>query len=492
MKSSLTRVLTPLFGVLLVVLAAALPATAGAATASPRVVNGSQIDITQAPWQVAIFDNPRSAYCGGSILDATHILTAAHCVAVAEGSGTPVPAGDLQVWAGIGNVATGLQQQPAPAGTQVVGVASFRMHPGYPGLSTKSDDVAVLTLAAPLDLSGPKAKPIGLAAPGAGTPDGTVLRVQGFGKQDPAESSHANGGLYMTNVTAVGDDDCRNDLGVDGAVVQCARGNNSSTCFGDSGGSLVTNDPVPVVVGVVSYGPKGGCNTGNDMYADVTAPEVRAFIDGAASLPLGPRVSAYPGLSATQPPVQGSPLTCQPGAWTNNPTFAYVFKTDTAPSVMLQAGPSPVYVPGKLQLYQPIVCVVVATTPGGVAMARSGTTSPIQLDTIKPRSLIRSATCKKRKCTITTQAADSNSLGALVMRTSVSYTRKVTCRKHGRRTTCTKQRVRVVKMKQLNANTFRGTMTSLPYQRLKISFQVTDAAGNKAPTVTKRVTMRKR
>ena len=61
------------------VLAALAAAAAGAQTARPRIIGGSDVPISKFPFQVAVFGT--AAYiCGGSIRDATHVITAAHCV----------------------------------------------------------------------------------------------------------------------------------------------------------------------------------------------------------------------------------------------------------------------------------------------------------------------------------------------------------------------------------------------------------------------------
>src|SRR5512141_2554866 len=44
-----------------------------------RIVGGVDADITAAPWQVAVMDSTWWQYCGGSIIDESWILTAAHC-----------------------------------------------------------------------------------------------------------------------------------------------------------------------------------------------------------------------------------------------------------------------------------------------------------------------------------------------------------------------------------------------------------------------------
>lgn len=45
-----------------------------------RIVGGHNADVGEWPWIAALFNGGRQ-FCGGSLIDATHILSAAHCVA---------------------------------------------------------------------------------------------------------------------------------------------------------------------------------------------------------------------------------------------------------------------------------------------------------------------------------------------------------------------------------------------------------------------------
>src|SRR6476659_5465352 len=60
----------------------------------PYIVGGQESSISQFPWQVfVLLENEaegKTGSCGGSILDASHIVTAAHCVDH-EGTTTPFP-----------------------------------------------------------------------------------------------------------------------------------------------------------------------------------------------------------------------------------------------------------------------------------------------------------------------------------------------------------------------------------------------------------------
>src|SRR3954453_22647964 len=82
-------------------LAAALLAVPAASAYAPRIVGGTSPTIGAFPFQVALVQNPYSPdvgqICGGSVRDATHVITAAHCVT--DGFTTSAPS-ELYVFAG--------------------------------------------------------------------------------------------------------------------------------------------------------------------------------------------------------------------------------------------------------------------------------------------------------------------------------------------------------------------------------------------------------
>jgi Trypsin len=460
--------------VLLFALLAVAAVSSPRAAAEPRkpfVVGGTQIPIEAAPYQVFLQIGADMG-CGGSVLDSTHVLTAAHCV-VPAGQTAPRPPSSLAVKAGF----TDLAAAP-PSGSQTVGVTSVRVHPFYDE-PTKTDDVAVLTLATALNLSGPRIKAIALAPIGGGPAPGAALGFSGYGAQ--VEGRLPDGKLYAATLTAISDDECRANIAVNASAgVQCVAAANQASCFGDSGGPLTAGG---AQVAVASYAPQAGCARGPSGFADVTAPEVRAFIDGAATVPLAPRQSDSALVYSVDPPVQGSPMTCAPGTWANAPALAYTFVND-ATGAALQSGPSPRFVPAAAHRGAPIACVVSASNAGGTSTARTGTTAAIQPDLVPPNSALLSVRCRKRRCTVRLAAADPNSQGALRIR--VTAERRVRGRCGKRR--CVKTRARRFAVKHGNGTSYRATASRLPRGRATIRLRVTDAAGNRRrPDVTRRV-----
>src|ERR671917_308460 len=312
-------------------LAAHVPA-AGAQTARAAVVGGTAIPVESAPWQVYLRIGSTLA-CGGSVLDARRVLTAAHCV-IPEGTTTPRPPSSLRVLAGFTNVSA----QPS-AGSQTVGVASFRTHPLYDA-AAKADDVAILTLAAPLTFNA-KVRPIALAPVGGGPAPGAPLGFTGYGAQ--VQGQVPDGKLYGASLTAVSDVDCRTSANPNAtASVQCVAPGNPAPCFADSGGPLTAGG---VQVGIASYAPPAGCGQGPSGFTDVTAPEVRAWIDDpAAAVPVAPRLADQTVIFATQPPVVASPMTCSPGTWSGATGFTYTF-LNAAAGQALDAGRGATFTP---------------------------------------------------------------------------------------------------------------------------------------------------
>ena len=176
---------------------AVLAPRADAVPATASIVGGTPIQIEQVPWQIFLLIGDNEG-CGGTVLDATRVLTAAHCV-VAPGTTTPRPVSSFRVMAGFTDLGTYDGTTP-PAGTQVVNVASLRVHPLFE-FASKTDDVAVLTLATALNLSGPRTKAVALAPVRGGPAAGAALSTSGYGAQ--VEGQLPDGKLYGATVSAI-------------------------------------------------------------------------------------------------------------------------------------------------------------------------------------------------------------------------------------------------------------------------------------------------
>jgi trypsin len=220
----------------------------------PFVIKGSQISIQQAPWQVAIVDandaktNPYGAqFCGGSIIGASWVLTAAHCV---DG----YIAKDISIIAG-----RSLLPQSSK-GVTLSNVKSIVIHPLY-DWQTAANDIALIELSSPLKLSTASGTTI-RSIPLAQTPptSGSLVRVSGWGVTKSAnriEDEIASPTLQAGETVIV---DCPDEWSSpeDESLI-CASNemdnNKALSCFGDSGGPLTRNvNNAETLVGIVSFG----------------------------------------------------------------------------------------------------------------------------------------------------------------------------------------------------------------------------------------------
>ncbi len=455
-----------------------------AAPAKVKVIGGTPISVVRAPWQVFLRIGDSSS-CGGSILDAGRVLTAAHCL-VPAGTTAPYPAAAVTVLAGFDDVSVWAPGGPVPPGAQVVGVAGLRVHPYYEEAG-KADDVALLTLAHPLDLTGPRAKAVMLAPVGGGPAHGATLSFSGYGMQ--AQGTVPDGKLYGATLTGLSDALCRPNIHPNAsATVQCVAAGAQAICLGDSGGPLMLGG---AQVGVASYITPAGCGGGPAGFADVTAPETRAFIDGAASVPLAPRQAGQTQLSSVYPPVVGSPMTCDPGSWTAGAALSFTFFDDRTGST-LRTGASSSFVPSAAHRGATVSCTVHATGAGGTSMGWSGTTGPVLADGVAPVAALTSVRCRRRRCVAVVSAYDSNSQGALRIRMTARQRTRGRCGRGIRSRRCSKLRKRRLSVRPVvGTTTYKGRSPRLRRGRVTLGVTVVDAAGNpSAGRLTRRLRVR--
>lgn len=212
----------------------------------PRIINGTPINIEDAPWQVAIL-NDSAPHCGGSIYSEDIIITAAHCVVGIAEEHLTVRAGSAQQL----------------SGGQLEQVAAIVSHSAYDPKTTEND-IAVVRLAHPLEF-GPLVQQIPLATeiPENGA-DAFVTGWGNIGLEYPED-------LHGVKVQMIDHEICAlTKYPMMGYKITedmiCAAGELKDACDGDSGGPLVYNGEL---VGVVSWGR--GCATPGypGVYANV-------------------------------------------------------------------------------------------------------------------------------------------------------------------------------------------------------------------------------
>jgi hypothetical protein len=348
----------------------------GHASSSMLVFGGSVVQVQAAPWTVFVQEQAGSVrfLCTGSVVDASHVLTAAHCVF--DESGNMAQPSALSVRAGVSNFSTPL---PTDA-EQDRSVTSFRVHPGYVATGRPSpDDVAVLALSSPLDLSGPAVQAVALPAPGAPFPAGAVGGLAGFGRQNPTIAT--SGPLVWMTATVDPQGKCgvpSGGLVADNGIVFCASSASSAVCSGDSGSGLVTTGGTPTLIGVVSAGSTT-CEPGTHaLFTFTGAPEILQFIQGNNAPPSAPRESSttFLDLKWDRPLVVGNTLTCSTGAWVGADRFSYSFLS-VPDGKALQSGPQSTYFVPASAAGERILCEVAATSAGGTTLEETDATSAV-------------------------------------------------------------------------------------------------------------------
>ncbi|MFD4786810.1 S1 family peptidase [Streptomyces sp. NPDC058459] len=253
---------------------------AAPAVADSVVVGGFPIDVSQAPWTVALSSRDRfggsraGQFCGGVAIAPTTVLTAAHCVSD-DALGTPPDrVRDLKVIAGRTDLLA--------AGGQETAVRDTKINPEYDPL-TNAGDYAVLTLAEPL----PPSAVVPMAAAGdPGYAPGAEALVSGWGDAD-------GDGAYPTRLRAarvhvLADDLCAHAYaggrnGTYGAASMLCAGEAAGgpdACQGDSGGPLVAGGRL---IGLVSWG--SGCGQAGNPGVYTRVSEVVRTLEQAAEAP---------------------------------------------------------------------------------------------------------------------------------------------------------------------------------------------------------------
>lgn len=260
-----------LLAALLPLVGMAVPAAAeekivtGTARRCDRTVAGTCPEIGDLPGMVALLDAAEpdaflGQFCGGTLLDALHVLTAAHCLG-----------GPIDVLVGQPNL--------RGTGGQRIRVVSQYSHPGFE-LGRIYHDLAVLRLASPA--GGPTVGLLGRGETDLAAAD-TPAELFGWGGLNVDEANQVfPDELRTVTLPIVADDRCVPVLEGDyDALTEVCAGtgtletSGADACRGDSGGPLLVRvGSERRQVGVVSRGPT--CGESPTAYTDVR--EYSAFL----------------------------------------------------------------------------------------------------------------------------------------------------------------------------------------------------------------------
>lgn len=227
----------------------------GESLKAPRVVGGEKASVDSWPWQVSI-QYSQQHICGGSILDAHWILTAAHCFRKHL---------DVSNW----KVRAGSDKLSNFPSLPVAKIFVTEHNATYP----KEKDIALVKLQHPLTFSG-TVRPICLPFPDEELTPATPLWVIGWGFTEPGGGKMSDV-LLQASVQLIDRARCNAEDAYQGEVTEemlCAGSleGGVDTCQGDSGGPLMYHSHLWQVVGIVSWGHGCGGPSTPGVYTKVT------------------------------------------------------------------------------------------------------------------------------------------------------------------------------------------------------------------------------
>ncbi|MGV9562218.1 S1 family peptidase [Streptomyces sp. NPDC003480] len=211
---------------------------ATAAVAAPRpIVGGTTTTTTAYPFMMQITDASGNQFCGGTLVAAKKVVTAAHCMAGESTGSVRVVGGRTYLNGTNGTVSK---------------VSRIWVNPDYTD-AANGDDVAVLTLSSSMPYT--TASYVSSSQTGVYAA-GTTARIVGWGTT--SENGNSSNQLRTATVPIVSDSGCRSSYGSDfvQSDMVCAgyASGGVDTCQGDSGGPLLIGG---VLAGITSWG--NGC-----------------------------------------------------------------------------------------------------------------------------------------------------------------------------------------------------------------------------------------
>ncbi|XP_053975998.1 trypsin-1-like [Hylaeus volcanicus] len=244
-------ILIPLLSVLALSNAGAVPFRF-----DPRIINGEKVQIGEIPYQVSLQNKGSNRhFCGGSVLNANYVLTAAHCVQGTTPSSIEVVVGTVNV-----NVRVSVHQ-----------VEKIIVHEKYNSRDSWINDVALIKVKTRF-VTSTRVAPVPLPKATDVIPVNAPAVVSGWGSDVYGGSTTKE--LYKARIFIADQANCRN---VYKRVYQnvydshiCANDPSveKGACNGDSGGPLTVDGKI---VGIVSWSMACALTNYPTVYTRVTS-----------------------------------------------------------------------------------------------------------------------------------------------------------------------------------------------------------------------------
>ncbi len=218
---------------LLAAVLALIVITVTPAHAEPRVVGGAPVtNADEVPWMVALTTSSGYQFCGGALVAADLVATAAHCVYGRQPTSITVVGGKLDLRTDGGSTSL---------------VRQYQIADGY-STTSRGKDIALLTLAKPMPYA-----TLPIAATTAVYAAENVGVVYGWGRQAETDTNKSPL-LHKASIPVMANEQCATAYArYDAKSMFCAGYSEGGidACIDDSGGPFVVDGRL---AGIVSWG----------------------------------------------------------------------------------------------------------------------------------------------------------------------------------------------------------------------------------------------
>ena len=243
-------------------------------TPQGRIVGGFPTDEHEFPWMAAVLRTCGTEYCqicGATIISEEWILTGAHCM-------FGIPKEELGILVGDNDLYSISNEQ------KFIRVKEMIIHPDFNVPTPLNNDIGLLRLATPITFTryiSPLCLPAfgetGFGGSAFGNSSSTTSMLDTSGLEIVGKNATVLGwgminddGVYADSLRGVqveilDNDVCNRLYGIMTETMMCTSGSNGrSTCYGDSGGPAVIQQPdgTYVQVGILAFGALAGCEKG--------------------------------------------------------------------------------------------------------------------------------------------------------------------------------------------------------------------------------------